>query len=184
MKNEIRRINKIRRAEMSKEEVINKSKACAAVFLSSDLYKNADTIMLYIPIGNETGTGEIIKKAYEDGKKCIFPVTDEASGIITPCYADYNTEFVKGAFSVFEPSELKPVPPGDIDVIIVPGIAFDLKGARIGFGKGCYDRLLSQTKAVKVGYCYNLQLCDSLACEAHDINMDFLITESGLIACE
>ena len=184
MKNEIRRINKNKRAKMSQDEVITKSNACSAVLLSSDLYKKADSIMLYIPLGNETDTSQIIQSVFADRKECIFPVTDCESGIITPCRADRNTEFVKGAFSVFEPSKLCPVKPEDIDLIIVPGIAFDYKGVRVGFGKGCYDRLLKQTRAVRVGYCYDFQLCECIEGEEHDISMDFLITESGLITCE
>lgn len=184
MKNEIRTINKAKRAEMSKSDVIEKSRECAKEFLISDFYKNADVIMLYIPLGNETDTTEIIKKAHDDNKRCVFPVTDEKSGIITPYYAERDTDFKKGAFAVMEPCKKEVADINDIDVIIVPGVAFCKNGGRIGFGKGCYDRFLESTRAIKIGYCYNFQLCDEIAGDAHDVNMDYLITESGMIACE
>lgn len=184
MKNKIRNSNKIKRSSMDKAEILEKSHAAAKVFLSSDIYKNAKQLMLYMPLGNETDTTHIINEAFRDGKKPIFPVTDEKSGEITPCYATEESEFVKGAFSVKEPCVMDVADVSKIDVILVPGIGFDKKGTRIGFGKGCYDRLLKNTTAIKIGFCYDFQICEGIDAEEHDVKMDFLITESGIIKCE
>ena len=183
MKNEIRKKFKEKRRLMEKSEVSKKSRFACEVFLKSEMYKNAKTLMLYIPLGNETDTTEIIKRAFADGKKLIFPVTDERTGVITPCYATTETEFEKGAFAVNEPVVKNCASAKDIDVIIVPGIAFDKKGRRIGFGKGCYDRLLKNTSAVKTGFCYDFQLCDEIPAEEHDVKMDCIITENGVFKC-
>lgn len=169
---------------MSGEQVLQKSKAGSVIFLNTDIYENAGTIMLYLPLGNEIDTLDILKTAFADGKRCVLPVTDAKTGVITPCEVWKNTEFKKGAFSVLEPVEKNAVEKSEIDVFIVPGIAFDKSGARVGFGKGCYDRLLFGVSAIKIGYCYDFQLCDEIPAENHDIKMDFLITESGLIKCE
>ena len=169
---------------MSKEEVLRKSKAASDKFLNTDIYKNADTIMLYAPLGNEIDTITILKAAMSDGKKCVLPVTDFETGDITPCEVNDDTQLKKGAFSVLAPVDKKVVNKEELDVFIVPGIAFDKKGARVGFGKGCYDRLLCGVLATKIGYCYEFQICDEIVSESHDIKMDFLITESGLIRCE
>ena len=83
-----------------------------------------------------------------------------------------------------EPEATSKADASDIDVVIVPGIAFGRNGARIGFGKGCYDGFLKNLGAVKVGFCYDYQICGGFIGEEHDINMDFLITESGVQACE
>ena len=107
-------------------------------------------------------------------------LTDEASGDITPCYATAQTKFSKGGFSVREPDVKVVAKPTDFDVIIVPGIAFDVQGNRIGFGKGCYDKLLVKTNGIKVGFCYDFQLCDNIPTEETDIKMDCIITESGI----
>jgi len=95
-----------------------------------------------------------------------------------------DSDMQTGAFGISEPKAQIPVPEEEIDVILVPGIAFDKKGGRIGFGKGYYDRLLSRTKAVKIGLCHAVQLVEDTFCEPHDVRMDYVITESELIVCE
>ena len=180
MKNEIRNIYKAKRREMTAEEVAAKSKKACSHFLESDLYRKANVLMLYMPLGKETDTVDIINCAFSDGKKVAFPVTDEASGDITPCYATTQTEFSKGGFSVREPDVKVVAKPEDFDIVIVPGIAFDVQGNRIGFGKGCYDKLLVGTDAVKIGFCYDLQICDNIPTEEFDIKMDYIITEKGI----
>ena len=82
MKNEIRLLNKKLRAEMDKSEVDSKSRMAAENFFTSGIYKNSALVMLYMPIGNETDTSDIIKRAFADGKKVAFPVTDSKSGEI------------------------------------------------------------------------------------------------------
>ena len=108
MKNQIREQNKIKRRAMSKAEVAEKSNAVAKAFLQSELYKNAQQIMVYLPLGNETNTSEIISASFRDGKSLILPVTDSQSGVITPCIYEKDTVLVKGAFSVTEPNETIP----------------------------------------------------------------------------
>ena len=184
MKSELRLIYKNKRKELSKTEAAEKSKAAQTEFLNSPIYKKAETVMLYYPIGNETDTSAIAERAFADKKRLIYPVTDEKSGEITPYYVKENGKFHIGAFSVPEPEKNDAANLNDIDVVIVPGIAFSREGARIGFGKGCYDRFLGNINAVKVGLCYDFQICSGLNVEQHDVNMDFLVTESGVKACE
>ena len=135
-------------------------------------------------LGNETDTTDIIKQAFKDEKDVIFPVTDAETATITAFYADEKTSVKQGGFSVFEPQNTKQADASDIDVVIVPGIAFDKTGGRIGFGKGCYDKFLQNTNAIKIGFCYEFQLYDSLPGEEHDVKMDYIITEEKLISCK
>ena len=183
MKNEIRNRYKELRRGISETEVREMSRLAAQVFLDSDLYKNSRIIMLYIPLRNETDTKDIIKKAFEDGKVLVFPITERENGEITPYFAEKDTVFKKGNFSVFEPCDTQMADPEKIDVVIVPGIAFDKSGNRIGFGKGCYDKFLKSTKAVRIGYCYEAQLCEEIPADGLDERMDWIITEKGLIEC-
>lgn len=183
MKNEIRKANKERRAQMSREEVAEKSFAAAQLFLSSQLYKNARQIMLYMPLGNETDTSAIITAAFNDKKAVVLPVTDKASGEITAYEVWKDTAFEKGAFSILEPQNAKKADISKTDVILVPGIAFAKNGTRVGFGKGCYDRFLAKVDAVKAGFCYDFQLCDFVETERHDVKMDYIVTENELIEC-
>ncbi len=184
MKNQIREQNKIKRRAMDKTQVAEKSKRAAKAFLQSELYKNARQIMAYLPLGNETDTSEIIDAAFGDGKRLVLPVTDHKTGEITPCVYEKDTKLTKGAFSVTEPSKIVPADMSKTDVVLVPGIAFDLSGNRVGFGKGCYDRLLKDTAAVKVGLCYDYQICPEIPADEHDVRMDLLITESGAICID
>lgn len=183
MKNEIRKTNKERRAAMNREEALSKSLSAAQLFLSTQLYKNARQIMLYMPLGNETDTKAIINAAFNDKKMVVLPVTDKATGEITAYEVRKETAFEKGAFSILEPQNTKQADMSKTDVVIVPGIAFSKSGARVGFGKGCYDRLLAHVCAVKVGFCYDFQLCDFVETEEHDIKMDYIVTENEIVEC-
>lgn len=183
MKNEIRRQNKEERSQLTVKEVNAKSLCAEKIFLANRIYKDAKTIMLYMPLGKETKTEEIIKAAFNDEKKVVFPVTDKATGMITPYYAHKDTKFEKGAFSISEPVGTEVANISDIDVFVVPGIAFNKKGARVGFGKGCYDRLLQDCKGIKVGFCYDFQICEQIRADEHDIAMDYIVTENRFIDC-
>jgi len=183
MKNEIRKQNKHIRAAMSKEEIAIKSTSAVRIFLASDYYKNSNQLMLYMPLGNEVDTTEILNTSFRDGKKVVLPVTDKTSGEITPFYVSQDTKLIKGAFSVIEPAGTKIADMTKTDVILVPGIAFDKTGNRVGFGKGCYDRFLKQSPATLIGFCYKFQVCEAIPAEEHDVKMNNIITEEGIISC-
>ncbi len=182
-KEDFRKLGKLKRKEMSSLEVLEKSRKAANIFLNSESYKKSNVIMLYYPLGNETDTSDILKNALIDGKTVLYPITDITTNKITPVIVDRKTNFSKGAYSVFEPTE-KIVYNGKIDVILVPGIAFDKSGFRVGFGKGCYDRFLENTDAVKIGFCYDFQIVDKIENDIFDIRMNFLVSESGMVICE
>ncbi len=177
-KTEIRKINMHNRKVMSKAEVQPKSSVIAKLFLESELYRNAKTIMLYMPLGNEVDTGSIMEKAFADGKRAVLPMTDSKDKII-PYYIDADTKLKIGAYSVREPIDTQMADPNDIDIVIVPGVAFDRYGNRVGFGKGCYDGFLKDTNALKVGVCYEFQMCDTIAADQYDVKMDYVISEKG-----
>lgn len=178
MKNKLRKENKEKRSLMTKNEVCLKSRSASERLLSMDVYCNAKTIMLYMPLGNETETSCIMKKAFEDGKRVVLPVTDENNVDIIPCIVTLETEFKKGAYSISEPSSMHICNESEIDLVAVPGIAFGRNGARVGFGKGYYDRFLKRTKAVKIGFCYDFQLSEYVAADDHDVPMDYIVTDT------
>jgi len=180
-KNELRKYYKNLRQSLTSDTVSEKSNIICGLFTESDLYKNAETVMLYSPIRNETDTRTIIKKAFEDGKRVVLPVTcgDDIYGV----YLTAGSVMAKGRFDVPEPQNAEKADKMDIDIAAVPGIAFDRKGGRIGFGKGYYDRFLKDIRAVKIALCYDFQIADSIDTETFDIKMEYIITESGVIKC-
>ncbi len=180
----MREINKEKRRKLLKEEINEKSLKASMIFLDSDIYKNAKTIMLYYPLGNEMDTSHIFNCALADGKTVAFPVTDVETNELTSVAVDSNTHFSKGGYKVFEPNSKNIIDKGLINVVIVPGIAFDKKGNRIGFGKGCYDRFLKEINAIKIGFCYEFQMTNEILADRFDVCMDYLICENGLVDCE
>lgn len=177
MKAKIRALCKEKRNAMPVDEVIEKSVLAEELFLSSELYHNSECIMLYMPLGNETDTSLILKKALANGKMVVIPVTDTSNTDIIPCIVSKDTVFKKGAYSINEPDRLIKADETHIDTVIVPGIAFGKDGGRVGFGKGYYDRFLQKTNAIKVGFCYEFQLYETIFTDKHDVAMDYVVTE-------
>ena len=177
---EIRKINKELRNNMSEYDVKEKSKRACEIFLNSFLYKNSDTVMIYYPLGNETDTSFIMEKILQDKKTGVLPYTDINTNEIIPIEFNETTTFKKGAFGILEPNDMTKMSKRNIKIAIIPGIAFDKIGQRVGFGKGYYDRFLKDTDIIKVGFCYDFQVVDRIIADPFDIKMDYLITESEM----
>ena len=139
--------------------------------------------MIYMPLGNETDTSCILQNALSECKKVVVPVSDTVNTDIIPCTITSDTGFSKGAYSINEPEHCVKADESEIDLVLVPGIAFDKSGGRIGFGKGYYDRFLSKTKAVKVGFCYEFQIVENAYSEKHDVSVDYIVTEKEMYKC-
>lgn len=173
------------RKNLSSDFVLSSSRSICQSFLNSEIYENSSSVMLYSSILNEPYTEEIKNAALIDRKNVFYPKTDAETVKITPIKINKNSIFAKGAFNVYEPTGTVC---DDIDfyfsntdVIIIPGILFDLQGHRIGFGKGCYDRFLTNTDALRVAFCYSFQIKDSIPYNKHDVGIDILISEKGII---
>ncbi|MBQ8002352.1 MAG: 5-formyltetrahydrofolate cyclo-ligase [Clostridia bacterium] len=132
-------------------------------------YKRAEVVMIYMPILNEAD----ITGLMGDNKIFLVPVTEGDE--IYPC--PVTGSWVDGRFNVPEPKDKKVFDKAKIDVVIVPGVAFDLKGNRMGYGKGYYDKFLKDITVFKIGVCHALQLTDEIYSEEHDIKMDMIVTE-------
>lgn len=162
-----------------RREMIEKRKALSLkngeVFVNIikelECYKKAKTVMLYMPIKGEADVTGLLG----DEKLFLAPVTEGDE-----MYACRVGEMVKGAFGVPEPFDKTPFDKKDIDLVIVPGVAFDKEGNRMGFGKGYYDRFLKDMKAVKAGVCHAFQLMDKIPSAPHDVKMDMIVTERGI----
>jgi 5-formyltetrahydrofolate cyclo-ligase len=133
---------------------------------------------------NEPRTADIISRALSDGKKVCVPVTNEADCTLTLSYIQGTDSLVRGAYGIYEPAVIDGADTSAPDMITVPGIVFDKSGNRIGFGKGFYDRLLSEARAVRVGICYAFQLSENISPDKHDIPMDIIITEEETLICK
>lgn len=137
----------------------------------------ADRILMYHSLPDELSTHAFLKK-WCGRKKFFLPRVNGVNLDILP-YEQSRLEL--GSFHIEEPQGNDTVSPDEIELIVVPGVAFDRMGNRLGRGKGFYDRLLSTTKASTIGVGYDFQLLDELPTEEHDVPLDLVITQSSVI---
>lgn len=172
MKNEIRTKMKALRRNISPEEMAQSAKLITEEIIKTEAYANAKTVCLYLSAYKEVDTSALLARCKQDNKTVLLPVT-AADGTIT-LYKD-NGKYKKGNFSITEPDSKETADAKTADLFIIPALAFDKSGNRLGFGMGCYDRLLKEAKGYKIGIGYAFQLVENLPNDAHDIKMDMVI---------
>ncbi len=133
----------------------------------------ANKILAYHSLPDELSTIEFIAK-WSSYKQLFLPRVNGVDLEILPYDA---SNLHTGAFNIEEPDGTEITSVDVIDLIIVPGVAFDLRGMRVGRGKGFYDRLLARTSVVKIGVAYDFQIVDEIYADAHDIPVDIVITD-------
>jgi len=142
-------------------------------------WEKAKNILIYVSHDFEVDTHQIIRSCF-DIKSIIVPKTHKNDHSLTLHKIDSFDDLKKGNYHILEPlSHTKQIDPEDIDLAIIPGVAFDLKGHRIGYGKAYYDKLNRNLKCPKIGLAYNLQIVDNIPAEKHDEPVDILITENN-----
>jgi 5-formyltetrahydrofolate cyclo-ligase len=152
------------------------SRHIQARFLDDELYRRAGCLGLYSPLHNEVQTEVVAEQARRDGKRLVYPrVYGE---ILEFCQVNVGDGLAAGAFGILEPAG-EPVPLAQIDLLVVPGVAFDLGGHRLGFGKGYYDRTLADCHPAleRVGFAYEFQVVEQLPAADHDCRLTCLVTE-------
>lgn len=179
-KQELRNKIKALRKNLTKQEITEKSDVICNKLFELKKINHSKTVMVYIHAFNEVRTDKIIKKLLADGKKVCAPVTDENTKTITAYYFENSDDFVKGAYGILEPPKICVADISQIDIAIIPGIAFDKYGSRLGFGEGYYDRFLSKFKGTKIGIGYKFQCEHNIECDEYDIPMNYIINEEEI----
>ena len=152
-------------------------------FVNSDAYKLSDTLFVYYSVKDEADTVNIIRTVLSDGKRVALPKCTDRNGNMEFYFIkDIDVSLTDGAFSLKEPDSrvCSKALPGKNNLCVVPALAFDKKGNRLGYGGGYYDRFLSNFKGRTVGLCYEECLCDRLPCESHDLKVDVIITDEKI----
>jgi 5-formyltetrahydrofolate cyclo-ligase len=149
--------------------------------LESAEFAAAASLALYSSIHNEVFTEEILSAARRRGMQVSYPRVHGAT--LEFVEVREGCELAPGAFGVLEPTGSLVVPLPSVDLVVVPGVAFDYAGHRLGYGKGFYDRVLHDCagRATKIGLCFDFQLLPALPAEKHDVCMDLVITEERLL---
>lgn len=152
-------------------------------FMQSDILKKAQKILTYVSFRSEVDTRQIIDSVFD--QKIVLAVPKCGSdGKMDFFTINTLNELIPSAYGIPEPVDNPQTIVKEFDntVCIVPGLTFDIKGKRMGYGGGYYDRFLSaHPEIITVGLCYNSLLSDLVPSEPHDISVDYIITEKGLI---
>ncbi len=176
-KDDIRSRVKAYKALLSAAE---RREAAASVFAMLErtaAFMLADRILLYHSLPDELSTTEFIDK-WHDRKHFFLPRVNGVNLEILP-YDKSRLQY--GAFHIEEPAGDDVRDVAEIELVVVPAVAYDRAGNRVGRGRGYYDRLLASTKAVKIGVGYDFQLVDEVDAEPHDIPVDIVITQSEVV---
>ncbi len=156
------------------------SRQLQLLFLRSDVYQGARTLMLYWPVHNEPDTALIFTQAFRDQKTVLLPCVKHGQ-VFPVCYT-IDMPLRKGAYNIQEPVQAQEYPADGIEVVVVPGVAFDPQGNRIGYGKGYYDKFLRNLnqRTIKAGFSFNRCLVEGIHTNTWDIPVDMIVTETGI----
>lgn len=171
-KKELRAQIKALKKQYSKEQLLAQSNLILAKLEQHPDFIKAERVMLYSALPDEVQTQAFLEK-WHLCKTIILPTV--VGDDIVPVEYGKDTAFAVGDFNILEPQNEPYV--GDFDLIVVPGVAFDRRGNRIGRGRGYYDRFLCQHLGVKrIGICFDFQMVDEVPTEPLDIRMDEVLT--------
>ena len=173
-KKELRAQIRAQKRAMTEEQIVEKSLRLGELFLASDAYKNAKTIYGYLPYNQEVRTVAMLEQAMKDGKRVAVPKCygDEMRFI----YMDDLSKVEKGYANIPEPIADEPVADDETALVLMPGLAFDPQGHRIGYGGGFYDKFLAkEPNHPTLALCYDFQMVEHLETEKFDIPVDTVL---------
>jgi 5-formyltetrahydrofolate cyclo-ligase len=141
----------------------------------------ARTVALFSSFGSEIDTAPMIARAHDEGRRVLLPYLD--GGVMEAAAHGPGDELVASSYGPSEPARRDPVDPTEVDVVVAPGLAFDRRGRRLGYGRGYYDRWLRRVRpeAPRIGICFAFQLEDRVPAAGSDERMDLVVTDREVI---
>lgn len=180
-KRRIRRSQIMMREQLTAQQRADLSRRAQSLLVQQAWFVEAKQIALYSSIRNEVDTQHVFETAIILGKSVVFPRIDGGKMVFVE--VESQRDFCLGTFGVLEPVGANIVPVSCVDLVIVPGVAFDRSGFRIGFGKGYYDQALENRplscRLAGLGYAFQLE--DSIPREVHDVSLDWLVTDQEIL---
>ena len=173
-KHQLRQSIRQQKRAMTEEEILRRSAKLGELFASSEAYQNAKTIYGYLPYNQEVRTVPMLERALREGKRVAVPkVYGEEMKFI---YLDDLNQVAKGYAGIPEPIADGPVADDETALVLMPGLAFDPQGHRIGYGGGFYDKFLAaEPNHPTLALCYDFQMLPALETEEHDIPVDYVL---------
>jgi 5-formyltetrahydrofolate cyclo-ligase len=148
----------------------------------------AESILFFISFRSEVDTVPMIRRALDEGKVVCVPCTDDGDkSMVASRILDLGADLELGNYDIPEPKEecLRPIAAEEIDVVLMPGVAFDLSGGRLGYGGGYYDRFLEKCgpRCALIAVAFEIQIIEHVPCADHDHHIHKVVTESRVIDC-
>jgi 5-formyltetrahydrofolate cyclo-ligase len=182
-KAEIRREIMGRAPEITKSYMAEASCKIRNAVFGSPLYREAESVFLFISMWNEPDTKDILSAALNDGKRVYVPKCCR-NHLMHAVRFTGNESFSPGVFGVPEPDDdSDTVTADELGLILVPCVAASLNGSRLGHGAGYYDMYLKDTKTPKLCLCFKKLLHDNIPMMEFDVFMDYIVTEDGIHKC-
>lgn len=158
--------------------------AICRMVLQADCYQKAKTVFCYVGTEREIDTSRLIHILLRDDKNVVLPLCRE-KGVMEARQIMGMGDLVSGKYGILAPRLTCPVvEPEAIDLALIPCCTGNAKGQRLGYGGGYYDRYLPKTKCPKLLLCRHQLEREDIPMEDHDVWMDFLVTERGIVACQ
>ncbi len=173
-KTALRRAIREKKRAMTEDEIHSRSQALGKLFARSEAYKSAKTIYGYLPYNQEVRTVPMLEQALKDGKQVAVPKVygDEMKFI----YLTDLSQVEKGYAGIPEPIADGPIAEDKTALVLMPGLAFDPQGNRMGYGGGFYDKFLaSEPEHPTLALCYDFQMLPELQTDKHDIPVDVVL---------
>ena len=182
MKSEIRQWIRKERRELSSDWVSNASRRVQERTVTLSEYESARAVGAYFALPSEVQTAKLLERCWHDGKEVCVPAFDPAQGAYTLARADAGCALKKGELGIFEPAVRSSVEADALQLIFVPGLAFDMYGGRLGHGAGHYDAMLRGAIGVfKIGLAFDFQLVDRIPMASADVSMNAIVTNTKVI---
>ncbi len=176
-----------KRKRLSPETVQGKSLAIAARFFELEEFQNSRNLLFYLSLASEVQTDRMIRRSLDLGKRVCVPILAPGKRLEVSEIRTLDLEFAVRALGVREPraEDRIPADAGDLDLIVVPGLAFDTHGARIGYGGGYFDRFLADAceRARRVALAFDFQILPSVPQTEQDVPVHRILTETTTINC-
>lgn len=173
--------------KISPDERHTRSLAACNIFSETREFHDATLIMLFLSMENEVETTTLAIQAWKSAKSIAVPRVYWEQRVIEPVEINsLDSQSNRGSASLREPAQGRVIPLGMIDLVVVPGLAYDRRGFRVGRGKGFYDRFLAQKElhGLRVALCFHEQvLSENIPVEPHDVPMHLIITDREVIRC-
>jgi 5-formyltetrahydrofolate cyclo-ligase len=166
---------------MDSADVVARGRIIQDRVLQLPEWKKASRIGIYLAMPDEVPTSDLIRAAWTNGKSVAAPVIAPDCNAMTFCLFQDFSQLQCGPMNILQPVSGQVIVSRDFDLMIIPGVAFDTKGIRLGFGKGWYDRYLGDCPAFRLGLAFDLQIMDCLPVSGHDIPMQSVLTETRLL---